>query len=1616
MDTFYACTRTPSRKLLAIFILSAFFLINMANALAATSIKVPPGIQYYLPITVTNYQGTAVAANTPIAIGTNFIGGNALSSANTVMTGFNAVAYQQYETCNLNNAEFFLGNGTVLNSWMEGNVLAELVSNPACTSASSANALASSANVLYWVKIPTNTFLPANTGTATTNTIYLGWAGNVISPANNLLTDGAGAGEAPTLSTGYGQYDNGANVFSSYFNGDTPASGFKLGSNNQQQQVTGITIGSDTNANVLYLTGYGTDKYNLIYDTPIPNGNYVVESNYYPENGLANNQGVLGLTDTPTAVTNGNALAVNMGYASTYFGQTYVSDGTATTGLNRQGTSESAWLFATANYTQTSATWEGFTAPQLYSATGGYSGSTENHLGNAVDVYLASLGSDLSSYPDYMYYNWMRARLSPPNGVMPATTSYGSITQSCAAYLSPSNAIVDVGQYVTLTVSEGSCISTYTYNILVSNSITPSAITYNDLITGSSATYTSYTFQTVTADTSNSPEEANVVVTDSGTNTVTSIYSKLTINPDLSGISLTSSQAQPNSLETGATITFTASFSGGSSPYAYDYLITNTITGTIVANVVYGAVAGTSNSFAWTVPSNMVGNTLQANVIVTDSATTPETINSVKSGTITITSGVSAGAITPANPTIDFGQNVTLTANPTSGTTPYKYKWYVGASCTTLISGQTGSTYTFVPTIASSYSYQVNDSASPASTACSAADTVTINPSFVQYTSNALYFGVYSYSIYPLELSAATNSLYLRDGNPTITIVNLTKYTKSSISNKPYGLFSMIQGGQPAYVLFGYNVTPINTISKTTGTPVFITKNTLSDIILSPNGKMVYVTTNIGCCSTEYVYAYNISTNTVGNAIAIGYGNGPSSHQLAVSPNGNYLYVGQGADIYTVNLATNTVTNTIATPFSASLQLSLSLDGNTIYAYGTPSTQGEVLPINMLNDTAENAIYTKSKANTTAVAFSPNGSILYAGENDGSIVMVNALTHSTEGTIYTATNEIHSINMSVNGSTLYAGGSGEIFTITPTTTFNPRNVVLDSGQDLTLSLSWNGGTPGYTPKLYSSASATCNAGSTLVQTLSSTSAENTIFTVSPASDIYYCSSVTDSAYSPQTVLSGTSNIIVNPALTSTMGTSNGIVDLGQAVTLSSSWSGGTAPYTIKWYTGPSGNTCAEDSANILATYSGLSSTSNGILVNPTTTNSYCIGITDSATTPVTALSSNFVVTVNPALTIPALTASNTPTVDAGQYEVFTASWSGGTTPYAANYQVFNTITDALLANAFYTGITGTSNTFLWLVPNADSGNTISANVFITDSASVPVTANSVVSNTIIIPSTSTTSTSTTSTTTIATTTTSGGGGGTSGGVIISPPSTSASTTSITSTTSTTLSTSSSSTTSSASTTSVLSTSVSTTAIAITSATTTIKPVAIVKVATVSEGIVTKVNFTDYNLTVALSTSSNKLKHIAISLYAQTTANMTLKNYTGILSLFLNESSSEVSMNVTIEYNCKYGSEVVPFAYINDSWNQIYDAVILQSPCRIVFPAPNKHTIGLFVYNNLGTMASSTATSYTTAITINSARPAVQEEYYVIGAVVVAMAIIVYLFVKRAAGRRAEKTVQGKSNK
>lgn len=77
---------------------------------------------------------------------------------------------------------------------------------------------------------------------------------------------------------------------------------------------------------------------------------------------------------------------------------------------------------------------------------------------------------------------------------------------------------------------------------------------------------------------------------------------------------------------------------------------------------------------------------------------------------------ISVGAVTPTSPTIDNGQSIKLTANPSGGLLPYTYQWYTTASsqssCSsglTNITGATVPTLQVSPTAGTYYCYSATD-------------------------------------------------------------------------------------------------------------------------------------------------------------------------------------------------------------------------------------------------------------------------------------------------------------------------------------------------------------------------------------------------------------------------------------------------------------------------------------------------------------------------------------------------------------------------------------------------------------------------------------------------------------------------------------------------------------------------------------------------------------------------------------------------------------------------------------------------------------------------------------------------------------------------------------------
>ena len=163
-------------------------LAGIANA----SITIPQGITSYVAITLANNQSQPTPVNFQQQI------------------TINGTEYANYAADNFENVEFFYQNGTIIPSWLEGSALTPKSDSP----------LTSQSDLNYWLKLAPQ--IPASGQIV----IYMGFA----SKSTNLF-NGVNIGEAPQLScsnpanttTGcsmgqYAEYDNGGSIFSFYDN------------------------------------------------------------------------------------------------------------------------------------------------------------------------------------------------------------------------------------------------------------------------------------------------------------------------------------------------------------------------------------------------------------------------------------------------------------------------------------------------------------------------------------------------------------------------------------------------------------------------------------------------------------------------------------------------------------------------------------------------------------------------------------------------------------------------------------------------------------------------------------------------------------------------------------------------------------------------------------------------------------------------------------------------------------------------------------------------------------------------------------------------------------------------------------------------------------------------------------------------------------------------------------------------------------------------------------------------------------------------------------------------------------------------------------------------------
>ena len=584
-------------------------------------ITVPTKINYYLPITFTNYQSSALTANTQLSIG-------ATQSGNII--GFNSLAYKTYENSTLNNIEFFYPNGTLINSWMEGNILNETQNTN----------LYDSENTLYWVKIGNNApnFLPADTGTATTNTIYMGFA-NTITNLLNIQT----TGEAPQLSPSYAKYDNGQNVFNNYWN----FAGTSL-PNDWFDSVNPAGESYSVNNGILIQSTPGGNFTTILKNSININPQQFILDIYTNTNfsSSAASSPRAGFSTSSSVSTSSFYVSTLQGYSNTYYA------------LQPQGS-----IIYNINFTSPliSGGEKMFSVWQTKTTSEG----TINY-GNKINTtlgYLSSVNSYIDLYVNInggnLYIHYLRTRQQPPNDIFPSTT-YDSLSNLLVS-ISPTSTTLDSGQSTTLTATVSGGTSPYTYQ----------------WYSGTSSTCTSDTTTLGTSSTQTISPTTNTYYCVEVNGQIYSSTVLATVNPAL----INNWGVQNAIINVGQTQVLTANTENtGTSPYTYNFLVYNSI-GSLVYNSLYSNVISSVNSISFKQNSLWGPGIFTANIIITDSASTPETtdnsltynVQSIAISNITLISPIKPQSI----------QNITVyTIN---GTAPFYYKIKVFNGYGTLI-------------------------------------------------------------------------------------------------------------------------------------------------------------------------------------------------------------------------------------------------------------------------------------------------------------------------------------------------------------------------------------------------------------------------------------------------------------------------------------------------------------------------------------------------------------------------------------------------------------------------------------------------------------------------------------------------------------------------------------------------------------------------------------------------------------------------------------------------------------------------------------------------------------------------------------------------------------------
>ena len=626
---------------------------------------------------------------------------------------------------------------------------------------------------------------------------------------------------------------------------------------------------------------------------------------------------------------------------------------------------------------------------------------------------------------------------------------------------------------------------------------------------------------------------------------------------------------------------------------------------------------------------------------------------STGSGPLTVNPALVAGAITPSAPIIDSGQSITLTANPSGGTTPYSYQWYTGASCTTAISGATGSTYSASPTSGTTYYYKVTDSANTPETACSSGDTITvksalaagaITPGSPKYDTGQTVTltsaasggtGTYTYQWYTASGSGTCNT-----GDTTISGATSSTYAipTSTGAGTYYYCYIVTDTGVTS------GATPTGTGSPTDQVVISSTPSAGAITPSAPkidSGQSITLTANPSGGTTPYTYQWYTGASCT-SAIA-----GATSSTYSASPTSSTTYYYKVSDSSSVTPETScsagdtvTVNSALTAPAAPTVSATKFDVDQALTVSGTlPSTGTSTYSWQWLVSVNGGAFSAATQCSTNS------GSGALAAAPETCSVAANTFT---AGNTYAFELQVTDSASSPESQTSSTSPTVTVSASLSAGAITPSAPGIDSGQSITLTAHPSGGTTPYSYQWYTGASCTSAIAG----------ASSATYLASPGATTTYYYKVTDSSLvAPETACSAGDTVTVNSALAAgTITPAASTIDSGQSISLSATWSGGSSTYTVTWYSGSSA-TCASDTT-VVATNADPASP-NAQSVSPASTTYYCAVIKDSGSPAESVTDAAVKVTVDSAPTAGAITPAS-PAINKGSSQLLTSHASGGT--------------------------------------------------------------------------------------------------------------------------------------------------------------------------------------------------------------------------------------------------------------------------------------------------------------------------------------------------------------------